>query len=92
MYPCLLLKVLAEYDLQLCACRKNGLLCACVPVRFARGYTPRLHFNVVAELPGKSPVCFTQVKVAGASPVYFALVKRTGRSNSRGSIQGQRNG
>ena len=27
MYPCLLLKVLAEYDLQLCACRKKRLLC-----------------------------------------------------------------
>ena len=29
MYPCLLLKVLAEYDLQLCACRKRD---SCVPV------------------------------------------------------------
>ena len=45
MYPCLLLKVLAEYDLQLCACSKKRLLCACVPVRFARGYTPRLHLK-----------------------------------------------
>ena len=89
MYPCLLLKVLAEYELQQCACSKKRLLCACVPVRLARGYTPRLHLNVVAELPGKSPVCFTQVKVTGASPVYFALVKRTGRTGSRGSIQGQ---
>ena len=43
MYPCLLLQVLAEYDLQLCACSKKRLLCACVPVRLARGYTPRLH-------------------------------------------------
>ena len=72
--------------------QEKRLLCACVPVRLARGYTPRLHLNVVAELPRKSPVCFTQVKVTGASPVYFALVKRTGRSSSRGSIQGQRNG
>ena len=45
MYPCLLLKVLAEYDLQLCACSKKRLLCACVPVRLARGYTPRLHLR-----------------------------------------------
>ena len=29
MYPCLLLKVLAEYDLQLCACSKRN---SCVPV------------------------------------------------------------
>ena len=29
---------------------------------------------MVAELPGKFPVCFTQVKVTGASPVYFTLV------------------
>ena len=29
MYPCLLLKVLAEYDLQLCACSKRD---SCVPV------------------------------------------------------------
>ena len=52
MYPCLLLKVLAEYDLQLCACSKRN---SCVPVflyALARGYTPRLHLNVVAELPG----------------------------------------
>ena len=65
--------------------QQKRLLCACVPVRLAKGYTPRLHLNVVAELPGKSPVCFTQVKVTkvtGASPVYFALVKRTGRISS----------
>ena len=29
MYPCLLLEVLAEYNLQLCACRKRD---SCVPV------------------------------------------------------------
>ena len=29
MYPCLLLKVLAEYNLQLCACSKRD---SCVPV------------------------------------------------------------
>ena len=45
MYPCLLLKVLAEYELQLCACSKKRLLCACVPVRLAKGYTPRLHLK-----------------------------------------------
>ena len=46
MYPCLLLKVLAEYDLQLCACSKKRDSCvACVLVRFARGYTPRLHLR-----------------------------------------------
>ena len=45
MYPCLLLKVLAEYDLQLCACSKRD---SCKPVflvRLARGYTPRLHLG-----------------------------------------------
>ena len=45
MYPCLLLKVLAEYELQLCACSEKRLLCACVPVRLAKGYTPRLHLG-----------------------------------------------
>ena len=89
MYPCRLLKVLADYDLQLCACSKKRLLCACVPVRLARGSTPRLHLNVVAELPGKSPVCFTQVKVTGA----FSGILRTGEENRknwlRGSIQEQ---
>ena len=43
--------------------------------------------SIQVEATG-SPVCFTQVKATGASPVYFALVKRTGRRNSRGSIQG----
>ena len=45
MYPCLLLKVLAEYDLQLCACSKRD---SCVTVflySLARGYTPRLHLG-----------------------------------------------
>ena len=52
MYPCLLLKVLlAEYDLQLCTRSKKKLLRTCVLARLARGYTPRLHLNVVAELP-----------------------------------------
>ena len=46
------IKVLADYDLQLCACRKRDSCVACVPVCFARGYTPRLHLNMVAELPG----------------------------------------
>ena len=47
MYPCLymLLKVLAEYALQLCACSTVPtpalpVLVACAPVRIARGYTP----------------------------------------------------
>ena len=40
-----LCKVLAEYDLQLCACSKKRLLRACVPARVARGYTPRLHLG-----------------------------------------------
>ena len=48
---------------------------------------PRLHLNVVAELPG-NPVCFTQVKVTGVSPAYFAQVKIPGRESSRGSIRG----
>ena len=78
MYPCLWLKVLAEYNLQLCACSKRD---SCVPVflyTFLGDTRPGLHLNVVAELR------FTQVKVTGASPVYFALVKRTGRSSSLG--------
>ena len=69
------------------AVKKTPLLCLCSCTPW--GYTPRLHLNVVAELSGKHPVCFTQVKVTGASPVYFALVKRTGGSSSRGSMQGQ---
>ena len=48
---------------------------------------PRLHLNVVAELPGK-PVCFTQVKVTGVSPAHFTQVKIPGREFSRGSIRG----
>ena len=60
---------------------------SCVSVRLARGYTPRLHLNVVAEHPG-NPVCFTQVKVTGVSPAYFAQVKIPGRESSRGSIRG----
>ena len=61
MYPCLLLKVLAEYDLQLCACSKRD---SCEPVflhALAKGYTPRLHLNVVAGLPGNGS--FTQAEV-----------------------------
>ena len=33
------------------SCKKRHLR-ACVPVRFARVHTPKLHLNVVAELPG----------------------------------------
>ena len=56
---------------------------ACVPVRFARGYTQRLLSQRGSGAPGNgssvrsnvveatgSPVCFTQqVKVTGVSPV-----------------------
>ena len=59
--------------LQLCACRKKRLLCClCSCTLSARGYTPRLHLNVVAELPGY-PVCFTQVKVTGDFLRYTTL-------------------
>ena len=45
MYPCLLLKVLAEYDLQLCACSKRDSCEHVFLYALARGYTPRLHLR-----------------------------------------------
>ena len=78
MYPCLLLKVLAEYDLQLCACSKRDS-CVPVPVRLARGYTPRLHLNVVAEPPGKSP----GVLHTGEGDRSFSGILRTDEENRK---------
>ena len=40
------------------SCKKRHLR-ACVPVRFARVHTPKLHLNVVAELPGIPGVLHT---------------------------------
>ena len=42
---------IAEYLDYSRSCKKRHLR-ACVPVRFARVHTPKLHLNVVAELPG----------------------------------------
>ena len=45
MYPCLLLKVPAEYDVQLCACSKKRLLRCLCSSTLCEGCTPRLHFT-----------------------------------------------
>ena len=94
MYPCLLIKVLSKYALQLKACSKKRLLrclCSCT-------HTLRLHLSMVAELSETEvpqccryrryaphrwrqpvyPVCFILVKVTGVSPVYLTLVKTNG--------------
>ena len=74
------------------ACCKRRHLRACVPVRFARVHTPKLHLNVVAELPGIPGVLHICEGDRGIPPVYFTFVERPGGIQSRGSIQGQRNG
>ena len=62
---------------------------ACVAVRFARGYTPRIHLKVVAELPenGKLhtgawryPLVRSILVEATGSAVCFTQVKATGVS------------
>ena len=73
------------------SCKKRHLR-ACVPVRLARVHTPKLHLNVVAELPGIPGVLHICEGDRRIPPVYFAFVKRTGGIQSRGSFQGQRNG
>ena len=50
-----------------------------MPVRFARVHTPKLHLNVVVELPGIPGVLHICEGDRSSSPVYFAFVKRTGR-------------
>ena len=76
MFPCLCAQgsSIAEYlDF-----RRH--LRACVPVRLARVHTPKLHLNVVAELPGIPGVLHICEGDRGIPPVNFAFVKRTGGS------------
>ena len=91
MFPCLCAQgsSIAEYSL---VAGKKRHLRACVPVRLARVHTPKLHLNVVAELPGIPGVLHICEGDRRIPPVYFAFVKRTGGIQSRGSFQGQRNG
>ena len=49
-----------------------------MPVRLARVHTPKLHLNVVAELPGIPGVLHICEGDRRIPPVYFAFVKRTG--------------
>ena len=106
LYPCILLGVLAVYS---CApVVKRDSCVACVPVRLARGYTPRLHLNVVAELAGEReasqlsryPLVLSWRHVVLHSgegdrvffPAHFTQAKISGREMSRNSIRGQRIG
>ena len=105
-YPCLLLKALAEYDLQLlrrlcCSTLREGIHAQVTSQRGsgAPGEKGKLHISGVTLLVRSalveatgSPVCFTQVKVTGFFPALFTHVKITGREISRGSIREQRNG
>ena len=50
-----------------------------VPVRLARGYTARLHLNVVAEPPGKSP----GVLHTGEGDRSFSGILRTDEENRK---------
>ena len=66
---------------------KRDSCVACVPVRFARGYTPRLHLNVVVELPGNGKLhtgggtrWYAILVEATGSPLCFTQVKVTGTS------------
>ena len=75
----------SRVDLQLCACSKRD---SCVPVflyALARGYTPRLHLNVVAELPGNGSS--TQVEVPKVRSI---LVEATGIPGVLHSGEGDR--
>ena len=88
MFPCLRAQgsSVAEYqDYGRQSVEKRHLR-ACVPVRLARAYTPKLHFNVVAELPGIPGVLHTCEGDRSSSPVYFAFVKRTGRRTIPGFV------
>ena len=94
MFPCLRAQgsSVAKYqDYSRLPVEKRHLR-ACMPARFARVYTPKLHLNVVAELPGIPGVLHICEGDRGSSPVYFAFVKKTGRRQSQGSFQGQHNG
>ena len=84
MFPCLCAQgsSVAEYqDYGRQPVEKRHLR-ACVPVRLARVYTPKLHLNVVAELLGIPGVLHICEGKRSSSPVYFAFVKRTGKKNN----------
>ena len=91
MYPCLLLKVRAEYDLQLRACSEKRLLRCLCSCTLCEGIHAQVTSQRGSGAPGKReashwwryplveatgyPVCFTQVKVTGVSSLHFAQVK-----------------
>ena len=84
MYPCLLLKVLAEYYLQLCACSKRD---SCVPVFLyaLRGDTRPGYISRGVGEKGGGSASFSFVTGEMAE---LWVRTHAARLNGRGSIQG----
>ena len=86
MYPCLLLKVLAQYDLQLCACSKKRLLCCLCSCTLCEGIHAQVTSQRGSGAPGKReashwwryPLVRSILVEATGSPVCFTQVKVTG--------------